>query len=304
MILTDLHGKIRMICDTENVTLLEDMDRSKIQLLPPDLNKLLEHHFRRVAALYGIESMNVKDRVSFYQRTFFVKKDTMLWWARSGAVKGFPLTEKQILENWEENCPCYIMGHLKKRKVSARQFQSNEERDILESCDKRALKGAKKGRTIATDGEASETPEVLSAIPLQGVERRNLKIFEEVGTDIKGPYHGATIVTFVDKATGKKFMVLVKSKEALAPAFEEFLSMIKKHGYTVNTFRSDSEAVYKTKEVEAVLKKYDVKEHVFSPRYQKEYNGLAEAGMQPVQNCVTSIFSCQQHAPEGFWPGA
>jgi hypothetical protein len=80
--------------------------------------------------------------------------------------------------------------------------------------------------------------------------------------------------------------------------------MIKKHGYTVNTFRSDSEAVYKTKEVEAVLKKYDVKEHVFSLLYQKEYNGLAEAGMQPVQNCVTSIFSCQQHAPEGFWPGA
>ena len=44
MVVTDLQGKVRMLCDTDNVTVLEDMDRSKIQLLPPDLTKLLENH--------------------------------------------------------------------------------------------------------------------------------------------------------------------------------------------------------------------------------------------------------------------
>ena len=81
--------------------------------------------------------MNVKDRVTFYQRTFLVKKKTMLWWATSGAVKGFPLTEKQIMDHWDDNCPCYVMSHLKKRKVSARNFKSKDERDILDAIEKK-----------------------------------------------------------------------------------------------------------------------------------------------------------------------
>ena len=74
MVVTDLQGKVRMLCDTDIVTVLEDMDRSKIQLLPPDLTKLLENHFRRVAALYGIASMNAKDRVKFTSVLFLLRK--------------------------------------------------------------------------------------------------------------------------------------------------------------------------------------------------------------------------------------
>ena len=147
------------------------------------------------------------------------------------------------------------MVHLKKRKVSARNFKSKDERDILDAIEKK--KGlpisAKQKKKVAREGEASETPDHLSAIPLQRVEMRNVKMFEEVGTDVKGPYHGATIITFVEKATGKKFKKLLEGKETLADSIDEFLKMIGDKGYRLHTLRSDKEAVYNTPGLAKIL---------------------------------------------------
>ena len=38
MIVADLHGKVRMVCDTDNITYLEDIDRSMHEIVPPDIS--------------------------------------------------------------------------------------------------------------------------------------------------------------------------------------------------------------------------------------------------------------------------
>ena len=60
------------------------------------------------------------------------------------------------------------------------------------------------------------------------------------------PTSRVIIITFVEKATGKKFKKLLEGKETLADSIDEFLKMIGDKGYRLNTLRSDKEAVYNT----------------------------------------------------------
>jgi hypothetical protein len=134
------------------------------------------------------------------------------------------------------------------------------------------------------------------------IEERNEVIGHEVGTDIFGPYVGATIVSFVDKASGKGFSKKLQAgKKGLAVAVEEMIDIFKLHKHPIKTLVSDSENAYRSENlVKNVLNKHGVTPR-YSPPGEKEYNGLAEKHHDIVRSKAIAMLACAQHLSEAFW---
>jgi hypothetical protein len=132
-----------------------------------------------IRSVYGLGGLPIKDLVAFIQKTFMCSKADLRWMA-SGPIDNFPVTPDQI-DKYSEECECWILGHLKKRRADNRQFGDVEEYNLLkkEFLDSRPPEPA------------------VTSVPPRLIEERNEVIGHEVGTDIFGPYVGATIVTSV-----------------------------------------------------------------------------------------------------------
>jgi hypothetical protein len=105
---------------------------------------------------------------------------------------------------------------------------------------------------------------------------------------------------FVDKASGFKWSLTMKSKDQLPDALVEYCDLMESYGHKLNHFRSDDEAVYKTPIMKSIFKKYGITATQSAPDLY-QWNGLSEASDKKSKSIVTSMLACAKHLTESFW---
>ena len=126
-----------------------------------------------------------------------------------------------------------------------------------------------------------------------------MQIGYQTGSDIAiGP--GMSKAVFVDKASGFKWSMTMKSKSQLPEALTSYCEFMRLHGHNLKEFISDDEAVYKTTEMKRLMSYYGISA-TQSPPDQHHMNGLAEAANKKSKAMVTSMLACAQHLTESFW---
>jgi hypothetical protein len=231
VIVCDKFGNVEMIGDQEMITDINAMNTyaSKIEL--PDISHITEKR-KALRVLYGLNGLTVKETVLMVQRTFNVSKPTLMWMADSGSIANFPVTSDQINKHWQVD-PCYVKGHIQRRKVSARQY---EDLEISSPPIKTSKEGSSK----------MDTETIFKA--------RDIVIGHEVCTDIYGPILGLSMVSFKDKASGycSSFALKDNGKADMSLALIDCINTYRRFnhhsnefGVPIDTMRSDSEAVYR-----------------------------------------------------------
>ena len=88
-------------------------------------------------------------------------------------------------------------------------------------------------------------------------QTRDTVIGFETGSDIAiGP--GNVKAIFVDKASGFKWSLTMKTKDQLPDAVIEYCDLMESYGHKLSNFRSDDEAVYKTPTMKSIFKRYGI----------------------------------------------
>jgi len=147
-------------------------------------------------------------------------------------------------------------------------------------------------------GPTPKTPEVVS----DRSQRRNMIIGDEIGSDIAiGP--GNVKAVFVEKASGYKWSMTMKTKDNLPEAFAEYCRMMTSYGHHLRHLKSDDEAIYKSPAMKVVLKEFQMTASQ-SASNMKQWNGLAESNIKKSKSVVTSMLSIAKHLSESFWTKA
>jgi hypothetical protein len=202
---------------------------------------------------------SVKERVKFQQRTWFAPKSLMIW--HSKHLAGYALTENQILEHYDPTDEAYTRGHAENTRVSIKyHVDRTEHQETLDYF--KAL------------GPSPRVPEVVS----NRSQKRNMIIGDEIGSDIAiGP--GNVKAVFVEKASGYKWSMTMKTKDNLPEAFAEYCRMMTSYGHHLRHLKSDDEAVYKSPAMKLILKEFQMTASQSAPN-MKQWNGLAESNIK------------------------
>ena len=239
---------------------------------------------RNINRIIGMACFSVKERVKFQQRIWFAPKSTMLWHAKH--LVGYALTEHQIMEHYDPTDEAYTRGHAENTRFSIRyhtdQTESKETKEYFKAMSVQNYK--------PLDPFAERT---------QG---RNMVIGAEIGSDIAiGP--GSVKAVFVDKVTGYKWSMTMRTKDTLPEAFAEYCRMMTSYGHHLKHLKSDDEAVYKTPAMKLILKEFKMTSSQSAPN-MKQWNGLAESNIKKSKSMVTSMLSIAKHLSESFWTKA
>ena len=202
----------------------------------PDTRK--DRMLRNINRIIGMACFSVKERVKFQQRIWFAPKSTMLWHAKH--LVGYALTEHQIMEHYDPTDEAYTRGHAENTRFSIKYHVDRTEHQ--ETTD-----------YFKAIGPTPKTPEVVS----NRSQRRNMIIGDEIGSGISiGP--GSVKAVFVEKASGYKWSMTMKTKDNLPEAFAEYCRMMTSYGHHLRHLKSDDDAVYKSPAMKVILKEFQM----------------------------------------------
>ena len=288
-------GEIHAISDANGVIDLNDFAKNPIPIRLPNLLDIVQaaDQTRNANAVYGLKEATIKEKVEFIQNSFMCTQSALLAAVKYNSVLNLDITEKQV-RKYSQRTACWLQGHQRKRNVDIHQFAHPEVR-------------------------AANPVKSKAHNPLKMIEYRNLKVGAQVGVDVFGPHKGYCAVVFTDKASGNHFTYFFKyagSKETLLSketkkglsgglqimhCVREMWKLFKRFGHTLLSLRSDSHNIFRDKRVKSMcVDELKIKPD-YSPPGMKEFNGLAENGIQFLQNQVTSMMCLVAYCPPQFW---
>ncbi|GJS84372.1 retrotransposon protein, putative, ty1-copia subclass [Tanacetum coccineum] len=176
--------------------------------------------------------------------------------------------------HWRRNCPIYLVGLLKKKKLS---------------------QGA------STSGKIGKRRKPYS----HQVERAK-DLLGLILTDVCGPFmtvsrQGASyFVTFTNDFSHYGYIYLLKHKHEVFETFKVFKKEVENQlGKTIKSLRSDRGGEYMSQEFLDHLKEHRIITHR-TPPYTPQHNGVSERRNRTLLDIVRSIMS-QTTLPKSFW---
>jgi len=131
-------------------------------------------------------------------------------------------------------------------------------------------------------------------------------ILDVIHSDIIGPinesYNGMKyIITFIDEASHKNWIFLMKRKNESTDIIIKFLKLLNNlfDNKKVKVFKSDNAREYKNKNIIKFCEDNGIRK-VYSPPYSPENNGIAERFNQTLISCAKTLLSWSKLS-ENFW---
>jgi len=142
--------------------------------------------------------------------------------------------------------------------------------------------------------------------PIPSVEKRNLKPFDLIYSDVCGPVSPASLgngkyfVSFIDHCTRYSWVYIIKNKSEVFKTFKDWKTLVENLYETkVKIIRSDNGGEYTSAEFESFLLNEGIVHEKTIPR-TPEQNGVAERKNRTIFEAVRSMLS-QSGLPKSFW---
>ena len=115
--------------------------------------------------------------------------------------------------------------------------------------------------------------------------------------------HNKYFVTFIDDASRKVWVYLLKSKDQVFQTFKEFHAMVEREtGRTLKCLRNNNGGEYTSNEFRGYCSKHDIR-HIKTVPSTPQHNGVAERMNRTILEKVRSMLKTANLAKE-FWGAA